>query len=167
MSTRTVTMQIIRLAPGEFTRPWAPIAQPVAAAQHLLNADPVAGLGPFRPANPTGHRHAAQMLTGLGRYLQVADVLVGYGRKEGYDSLANARRAAYMLSRGDARPAAGVFEQGSRWYVRAMGTLPRDASQPLQLLHIEGNPFARITGVADPRLALIVDGSTRVFARDL
>lgn len=161
-------MQIIRLAPGVFTTPSAAGPPAPAPAGPAPTLEPAAtAFGPFRPTNPAGPRHAAQMLTGLGRYLQVADALVGYGRPEGYASLANARRAAYMLSRGDARPAAGVFEQGTRWYVRAMGVFPRDAAQPLQLLHVEGNPFARITDVVDPRLALIVDGSTRVFARDL
>lgn len=125
---------------------------------------------------------------GVG-FFSVRDTLTGYGRAEGYDSLANARRAAYMLSRGAERTAAGIFAQGDRFFVRALGTLPgvkphadssavgtatatsaatgaEQATRALQLLHFEGNKDAHFAWVRDSRLLLIVDGSTKVWSRD-
>ena len=119
---------------------------------------------------------------GVG-FNSVRDLLTGYGRDEGYDSLANARRAAYMLSRGADRAAAGVFQQGDRFFVRALGSLPgvkphakHDETGPLtptpdtkaavSLLHFEGNTDAHFAWVRDARLVLMVDGATKVWARD-
>lgn len=111
-------------------------------------------------------------------FFSVRDTLTGYGRPEGYDSLANARRAAYMLSRGDQRTAAGVFQQGDRFFVRALGVVtarnPHDAASgaadaatgAVQLLHFEGNAKAHFGWVRDPRLVLVVDGATKIWARD-
>lgn len=119
-------------------------------------------------------------LHGVG-FFSVRDTLTGYGRPNGYDSLANARRAAYMLSRGAERTAAGIFEQGDRFFVRALGAMPgvsphatgepdaaiADAMRgAMQLLHFEGNADAHFAWVRDPRLVLIVDGSTRIWSRD-
>jgi hypothetical protein len=115
---------------------------------------------------------------GVG-FFSLRDTLTGYGRAEGYDSLANARRAAYMLSRGAERTAAGIFQQGERFYVRALGTVagqdphgghageaPAQAAAAVQLLHFEGNDSAHFAWVRDPRLVLIVDGATKVWSRD-
>ncbi len=114
---------------------------------------------------------------GVG-FLSIRDTLTGYGRPEGYDSLANARRAAYMLSRGAERTAAGIFAQGARFYVRALaavaGSKPHEgdagvadaAHAAAQLLHFEGNAKAHFAFVRDPRLVMVVDGSTKVWSRD-
>ena len=113
---------------------------------------------------------------GVG-FFSVRDTLTGYGRAEGYDSLANARRAAYMLSRGDHRTAAGIFEQGNRFYVRALGVVagrnPHEgagadqaAAGAMQLLHFEGNAKAHFAFVRDPRMVMMVDGSTKIWSRD-
>lgn len=110
-------------------------------------------------------------LPGSG-FLSIQDTLTGYGRAQGYDSLANARRAAYMLSVGETSPAAGIFQQGDRYFVRALGGLAArsphaDASRaPLQLLHFEGNAAAHFAWVRDPRLVMIVDGVTKIWTRD-
>lgn len=119
---------------------------------------------------------------GVG-FSSVRDTLTGYGRAEGYDSLANARRAAYMLSRGADRTAAGIFQQGDRFFVRALGGLPGvkphadgnengpltptpDAKTALTLLHFEGNHDAHFAWVRDSRLVLMVDGATKIWSRD-
>lgn len=112
---------------------------------------------------------------GVG-FFSVRDTLTGYGRAEGYDSLANARRAAYMLSRGAERTAAGIFQQGDRFFVRALGALPAkkphalapgDAMQgAMQLLHFEGNAKAHFAWVRDSRLVMMVDGATKIWSRD-
>jgi hypothetical protein len=116
---------------------------------------------------------------GVG-FFRVRDTLTGYGRPEGYDSLPNARRAAYMLSRGTDRAAAGIFQQGDRYFVRALGALPGrspheggagaatdDAMRgAMQLLHFEGNAEAHFAWVRDARLVLMVDGATKIWSRD-
>jgi hypothetical protein len=107
-----------------------------------------------------------------GGFLSLHDTLTGYGRATGYDSLANARRAAYMLSVGAESPAAGIFRQGDRYYVRAIGGMT--ASSPhaiaehgaMQLLHFEGNAGAHFAWVRDTRLVMLVDGATKVWAKD-
>jgi hypothetical protein len=121
-------------------------------------------------------------LHGVG-FFSIRDTLTGYGRAVGYDSLANARRAAYMLSRGAESPAAGVFQQGERYFVRALGALPgvkphadaagnagvvdaATAPGALQLLHFEGNAAAHFAWVRDSRLVLMVDGATKIWTRD-
>lgn len=111
-------------------------------------------------------------LHGVG-FFSLRDTLTGYGRPTGYDSLANARRAAYALSVGADSPAAGVFQQGDRWFVRALGGLP--AAKPHQLapgapaaprlLHFEGNAEAHFAWVRDTRLVLMVDGATKIWTR--
>lgn len=132
----------------------------------MIDMAAVAGHAPFRPRNPAGTRVAAILSSG-GERMQVADMLTGYGRAEGYDSLANARRAAYMLTRGENRSASGIYQQGSRFYVRALGAFEPDSGTALSLLHIEGAPTGRLGLAIDPRLAMIVDGATKLFARDV
>lgn len=128
---------------------------------------------------PSRNELALLDLHGVG-FFKVHDTLTGYGRPEGYESLANARRAAYMLSRGADRTAAGIFEQGDRYFVRALGALrgssphaaggeapSGDAARaPMQLLHFEGNADAHFAWARDSRMVLIVDGSTRIWSRD-
>ncbi|MCW2950187.1 MAG: hypothetical protein JWN41_1200 [Thermoleophilia bacterium] len=122
----------------------------------------------FHPKNPSG-TSVAVLMTGISRQIgvpaQVADLRTQLGRAEGYASLANARRAAYMLTRGEGRGAAGVYQQGSRFYVRAMGTYAATGTQLTQL-RFEGTNAA-IVGVQDLRLRLLVDGSTKLFATNL
>lgn len=117
----------------------------------------------FNPTNPSGSRVAAivQGVPNLGT-AQVADTHVALGRVNGYDSLANARRAAYMLTRGELRAAAGVYQQGNRFYVRAIGAFVPGQGQSLLQLHLEGT-HAALTGLQDLRLRLLVDGSTKLF----
>ncbi len=119
----------------------------------------------FPGRNPAGGRVAAVIDGGAhGGKAQIADTLTGYGRREGYDSLANARRAAYMLTRGAERSAAGVYQQGNRFYVRAMGEVTHHAGALLGL-HFEGVASGvKLLQVTDPRLLLLVDGSTKLFA---
>ncbi|MCW2974557.1 MAG: hypothetical protein JWN72_2830 [Thermoleophilia bacterium] len=117
-------------------------------------------------------------LHGVG-FFRLLDAQTGYGRQVGYDSLANARRAAYALSVGADSPAAGVFRDGSRFYVRALAAQPAkgphdapDAPVPgtgsvgAQLLNFEGNADAHFAWVRDSRLVLLVDGVTKIFAAD-
>jgi hypothetical protein len=130
--------------------------------QHLMNLA-TARTVRFNPTNPSGTRVAAilQGVPNIGT-AQVADTRIGLGRVNGYDSLANARRAAYMLTRGELRPAAGVYQQGDRFYVRAMGDFVPQQGQSLLQLHLEGTR-AVLTGLQDLRLRLMVDGSTKLF----
>lgn len=124
----------------------------------------IAAATPFVPRNPAGTRVAALVTPGnRSDVLQVADLLTGYGRPSGYNSLANARRAAYMLTRGEARGAAGIYQQGGRFFVRAMGSFTA-GRQALAQLHVEGTT-ASLAGVQDPRLLMLVDGSTKLFSR--
>lgn len=136
----------------------------------------------FRPG---AQRPAALMdLHGVG-FFALTDTLTGYGRTTGYDSLANARRAAYQLSVGATSPAAAVYSSGERFFVRALGTTPgrnphepagttvdptsgptQSAKHALSLLHFEGNKDAHFAWVADPRLVLVVDGATKIWAKD-
>ncbi|MCW2962215.1 MAG: hypothetical protein JWM90_2602 [Thermoleophilia bacterium] len=115
-------------------------------------------------------------LHGVG-FFELRDSLTGYGRPQGYDSLANARRAAYALSAGEASPAAGVFRQGSRFFVRSLEAIaakgPHDgpdaaapAARGAQLLRFEGNADAHFAWVRHAGLELIVDGATRIWGRD-
>lgn len=112
-----------------------------------------------------------------GAFLSLRDTQTGYGRPSGYESLADARRAATLLTTGASSPAAGVFAQGERFYVRALGGYaaqkPHDdralapaPSGPLQVLHFEGNADAHFGWVRDKRLVLVVDGATKVWAKD-
>lgn len=124
-----------------------------------------------------GSEAALLDLHGVG-FFALTDSLTGYGRTNGYESLANARRAAYALSAGAASPAAGVFRQGDQFFVRALAAQPvngpHDApgaptpAKPAlpQLLHFEGNKDAHFAWVRDPKLVLVVDGSTRIWSRD-
>jgi hypothetical protein len=143
------------------------------APQSIAAAEP-------RFRGPARSELALLDLHGVG-FFRVHDTLTGYGRAEGYDSLANARRAAFMLTRGAERTAAGIFEQGDRFFVRALGTLPGrsphavDAGESgagdaargaLQLLHFEGNAEAHFAWVRDPRLVMMVDGATKIWSRD-
>ncbi|MCW2927453.1 MAG: hypothetical protein JWM86_1421 [Thermoleophilia bacterium] len=125
----------------------------------------LSSLAAFPTPNPAGGRVAAVIAGGAhGTTAQLADTLTGYGRKEGYDSFANARRAAYMLTRGAERQAAGVYQVGSRFYVRAMGEVTHHAGA-LLALHFEGAAEgAKLLKVTDPRLLVLVDGSTKAFA---
>lgn len=118
----------------------------------------------FSWRNPAGSRVAAVVSGGAhGGKAELADTLTGYGRREGYDSFANARRAAYMLTRGAERSAAGVYQQGSRFHVRALGEVTHHGGALLGL-HFEGAAQGvRLLEVRDPRLLLLVDGSTKVF----
>ena len=116
-------------------------------------------------------------LHGVG-FFSLRDTLTGYGRAQGYDSLANARRAAYQLSVGAESPAAGVFQQGERYFVRSIGGVAGKnphgvdggasaaASGALQLLHFEGNAAAHFAWVRDSRLLLMVDGVTKIWTSD-
>ncbi len=120
-------------------------------------------------------------LHGVG-FFSLRDSLTGYGRHEGYDSLANARRAAYMLSVGAESPAAGVFAQGNRFFVRSIaafeGRSPHAVRNAIddpgaggklaapQLLHFEGNADAHFAWVRDNRLVLLVDGPTKIWSKD-
>jgi hypothetical protein len=119
----------------------------------------------FHPTNPGGTIIAAY-LTGIANAsnqpAQVLDMRTGLGRPEGYASFANARRAAYMLTRGDVRGAAGVYQQGNRFYVRAMGFVAAHTNRATQQLRFEGTNAA-LAGVSDLRLRALVDGSTRLF----
>jgi len=146
-----------------------------------MNLAPVASVAPTTPTfrSPATGDVALLDLHGVG-FFTLRDTLTGYGRQGGYDSLANARRAAYMLSVGVESPAAGVFQQGERFYVRALGTqpgrsphaasggqsVPDAAGGALQLLHFEGNATAHFAWVRDPRLVLLVDGATKIWSRD-
>ena len=115
-------------------------------------------------------------LHGVGFY-SLRDAQTGYGRPQGYDSLANATRAAYTLSVGADSPAAGVFRQGERYFVRALAGLtaqkphadraaaPGGPAMP-QLLHFEGNAQAHFAWVRDTRLVLMVDGATKIWTKD-
>lgn len=141
-------------------------ARSLHAGAHAREVAPAAAgaRNRFSPTNPAGTRVAVILKGGAhGGLAKVADTLSGYGRPEGYDSLANARRAAYMLTRGESRAAAGVYQQGSRFYVRAMGEVTHHGQALLQL-HFEGAAPA-ITAVQDPRLLLLVDGSSKAFTR--
>lgn len=108
-------------------------------------------------------------LHGVGFY-SLRDAQTGYGRPHGYDSLANARRAAYMLSVGAESPAAGIFQQGDRYFVRALAGVtakkPHLAQVMPQLLHFEGNAEAHFAWVRDSRLVLMVDGATKIWTKD-
>lgn len=135
----------------------------------------------FPTFRPGVQRVAALLdLHGVG-FFKLADSLTGYGRTNGYDSLANARRAAFNLSVGAASPAAGVYRMGDRYFVRALvaspGVNPHDvhtgatavqapAKPNLSLLHFEGNGDAHFAWISDPRLVLMVDGSTRIWSKD-
>lgn len=141
----------------------------------MATIDALADTGPrFRA--PARSELALLDLHGVG-FFKVHDTLTGYGRATGYDSLANARRAAFMLSRGADRTAAGIFQQGERFFVRALGVQPgrnphedaavTDAARgALQLLHFEGNAEAHFAWVRDPRMVMIVDGATKIWSRD-
>lgn len=131
----------------------------------VATAQPAGTRAGFSWRNPSGSRIAAVIAGGAhGARAELADTRTGYGRPEGYDSLANARRAAYMLTRGAERQAAGVYQQGSRFYVRALGELTHHGSALLGL-HFEGaSAGVQLLQVRDPRLLLLVDGSTKVFA---
>ena len=133
-------------------------------------------LGGFRPRRLP--EAALLDLHGVG-FFRLVDAQTGYGRPVGYDSLAKARRAAYALSVGAESPAAGVFRDGSRFYVRSLAAQPAkgphdapDAPAPgtgsvgAQLLNFEGNAAAHFAWVRDNRLVLIVDGATKIFAAD-
>jgi len=148
-----------------------------------MRISPVAPIAPSTvrssafPANDT--RELALLdLHGVG-FFTLKDSLTGYGRKEGYNSLANARRAAYALSVGAESPAAGVFHLGERFFVRALAAAaakgPHDAPDAgapaapklgASLLHFEGNADAHFAWVRDSRLELIVDGATKIWTRD-
>lgn len=118
-------------------------------------------------------------LHGVG-FFSLRDTLTGYGRATGYESLANARRAAYMLSVGAESPAAAVMQQGSRFYVRALGAVAGKSPHAVaetrevaatapgtqQLVHFEGNADAHFAWVRDPRVVLIVDGATKIWSKD-
>jgi hypothetical protein len=145
---------------------------PVASVQS--NVGPAATAPSFR--SPASGEVAFMDLPGAG-FLSLRDTLTGYGRPGGYDSLANARRASYMLSVGAASPAAGIFQQGERFYVRALGGLvakdphgeadaPGAPAPALQLLHFEGNAAAHFGWVRDSRLVMVVDGATKVWSKD-
>ena len=144
----------------------APVTAPAVAA-----ATPPA----FRAG--AGRELALLDLHGVG-FFQLHDTLTGYGRATGYDSLANARRAAYMLSVGAESPAAGIFQQGNRFFVRALGATPGrsphavapadgDAARAaVQLLHFEGNDAAHFAWVRDSRMVMMVDGATKIWSKD-
>lgn len=149
----------------------APISVPT------MTTPAAAGDAP-RFRGPARNEVALLDLHGVG-FFSLRDTLTGYGRPEGYDSLANARRAAFMLSRGAERTAAGIFQQGERFYVRALGALPGRSPHEtgeaavdsamkgaLQLLHFEGNAEAHFAWVRDPRMVMIVDGATKIWSRD-
>lgn len=85
-----------------------------------------------------------------------------FGRPEGYDSTANAMRAARMLSRGDRRQAMAVVDYEGRSYVQVVriGNHPLhfEAALPARV----GNGTLRADSVAQARLdglVAIVDGS--------
>jgi len=150
------------IQPPPFTHPdgAAAGASPVASR----GVAPQAHHAPFKWRNPAGTRVAAVATGGAhGGQALLGDTLTGYGRVGGYDSLANARRAAYMLTRGEHKAAAGIFQQGSRFYVRAMGEFTHHDGA-LLALHFEKGGLT-LTGANDPRLAMLVDGSTKIFAR--
>lgn len=148
---------------------------PIAATNPFLCAidDPGSALPPaggagvgdeFRWPNPAGTRVAAILSTGAGdRPAQVGDTLTGLGRANGYDSLANARRAAYMLTRGTTQPAAGVYQQGDRFYVRSMGEFTAHDGAFLAVNFEGAADGVSLLAVQDPRLLLLVDGSTKLF----
>jgi hypothetical protein len=119
----------------------------------------------FTPRNPAGTRVAAVLSAGAhpGK-AQIADMMTGLGRATGYDSLANARRAAYMLTRGETRGAAGIFEQDGRFYVRAMGETTHHGNALLQI-HMEGLD-TKFVAIQDPRMHMLVDGRTKLFAKN-
>lgn len=119
-------------------------------------------------------------LHGVG-FFRLYDSLTGYGRQEGYDSLANARRAAYQLTKGAESPAAGIYQTGERFFVRSIVTAPGRsphaadagaagpddaASAARALLHFEGNADAHFGWVRDNRLVMLVDGATKIWSRD-
>lgn len=126
----------------------------------------IATISSFPVRNPAGTRVAAVISAGMhGKAAEIADTLTGYGRKEGYDSLANARRAAFMLTRGSERSAAGIYQVGHRFYVRALGEVTKHDGA-LLALHLEGAASAvKLLQVQDPRLMMVVDGATRLFAK--
>jgi len=124
-----------------------------------------AGRSTFNWRNPAGTRVAAIISAGAhGNRAQISDTLTGYGRPEGYNSLANARRAAYMLTRGDHRSAAGIFQQGERFYVRALGEVTHHAGALLGLHFEKAAAGVALLALQDPRLRMLVDGSSKVFA---
>jgi len=131
--------------------------------------------GSFRPETT---RDAALLDVPGGGLLKLSDTLTGYGRAEGYDSLANARRAAYQLTVGGPSPAAGIYRSGERFFVRALGSTPgqkphvgadagaQASAGALALLHVEGKTKAHFAWVRDSRLVLVVDGSTKIWSKD-
>ena len=137
----------------------------------------VASVAPVQPAaaTPPSFRAPAKGevalldLHGVG-FFSLRDAQTGYGRPVGYESLANARRAAYMLSVGAESPAAGIFQQGDRFFVRALagvpGQKPHVAAPMPALLHFEGNAEAHFAWVRDSRLVLMVDGATKIWTKD-
>ncbi|MCW2922385.1 MAG: hypothetical protein JWL76_2259 [Thermoleophilia bacterium] len=159
----------MRISPSA---PSAPVVQPTSTVA-------AASVPSFR--SPTKGEVALLDLHGVG-FFSLQDSLTGYGRHEGYDSLANARRAAYMLSVGTESPAAGVFSQGNRFFVRSLGAVAgqnphaRNAIDDpgshvgeligAQLLHFENNTMAHFAWVRDSRLVLLVDGATKIWTKD-
>ena len=146
---------------------------PSTTALPFATAAAAAATNPSFRAPATGEV-ALLDLHGVGFY-SLRDARTGYGRSDGYASLANASRAAYMLSAGADRSAAGVFEQGDRFFVRALSALPGQkphAFAPMagpsapQLLHFEGNADAHFAWVRDTRLVVMVDGATKIWTRD-
>ncbi|MCW2973273.1 MAG: hypothetical protein JWN72_1546 [Thermoleophilia bacterium] len=136
--------------------------------------EPYAGLSPrpvpqarpdhFQPRNPASTSVIAlvhDVPGSVGEPAQVTDLNTGLGRVKGYDSLANARRAAYMLTRGTPKGAAGIFQQGERFFVRAVGAYAAHGTDVVQL-KFEGTRAA-VAGVLDLRLRMLVDGSTKLF----
>lgn len=91
------------------------------------------------------------------------------GRVEGYDSQANALRAARELSRGADRTAVAVIARDDRFYVQGLYALLSRMSGGPQWLHVEAALPARVgaatlreTAVVRPKMSgvvAVVDGS--------
>lgn len=116
-------------------------------------------------------------LHGVG-FFSLRDSQTGYGRSEGYATLADARRAAAALTSGPESPAAGIFRQQHRFFLRSLLAVPAkgphdDPAKPAPgvpanpgLLHVEGHDDAHFAWVRSRSLEVLVDGSTRIWAKD-
>lgn len=79
---------------------------------------------PRPPAHPTWPGIAVATIpvhTGSGYRFDTQVLSTGpAGRIEGYDSLANARRAARLISRGDQAPAVAILNEDDRYFVEGL-----------------------------------------------
>lgn len=79
------------------------------------------------------------------------------GRTEGYESLANARRALAVLTRGVMKPAGAAFEFGERFYTTSVNFRGALGGETLPYHAMHTFPGERGVNFDDPRAAALVD----------